>query len=248
MSQLTTNTASLQAILEQVNALPERGNGEPVLQAKTVTPTASAQTVTPDSGYDGLSAVYITAIADVEQAEPSITFSSSALITATVKQSTGYVSGGTKTATKQLTRRAATYIMPGTSDQIIRSGRYLTGDQTIRGDANLVPANIAEGVSIFGVTGTHSGGSASTATVTITSSAPSEGGVYYVTADGREYVDAPEFGESVSLTCVVPSFLCSTIMTMSYNIDGPTGTEMVHTEGDTALIYITGDTSIDVMG
>ena len=56
-------------------------------------------------------------------------------------------------------KSAATYT-PGTSNQIISSGQYLSGAQTIKGDANLVADNIKSGVSIFGVTGTlQSGGS-----------------------------------------------------------------------------------------
>ena len=47
---------------------------------------------------------------------------------------------------------------PTTSNQIISAGQYLQGDQTIKGDANLVAENIKSGVSIFGITGTHSGG------------------------------------------------------------------------------------------
>ena len=38
----------------------------------------------------------------------------------------------------------------------------MTGAQTIKGDENLVPSNIADGVEIFGVTGMHSGGSSAT--------------------------------------------------------------------------------------
>ena len=53
---------------------------------------------------------------------------------------------------------AQTYT-PGTINQTISAGYFLSGDQTIAGDANLVAENIAQGVSIFGVTGTHSGGS-----------------------------------------------------------------------------------------
>ena len=49
-------------------------------------------------------------------------------------------------------KTAATYT-PTTSDQTIAAGQYLSGAQTIQGDANLTPANIASGVSIFGVQG-----------------------------------------------------------------------------------------------
>lgn len=51
---------------------------------------------------------------------------------------------------------AATYT-PGRSNQTIGAGQYLTGAQTIRGDANLLAANIKKGVSIFGVEGEWEG-------------------------------------------------------------------------------------------
>lgn len=54
-------------------------------------------------------------------------------------------------------KSAATYI-PGTSDQTISSGYYLTGAQTIKGDSNLVASNIKSGVSIFGVNGSLADG------------------------------------------------------------------------------------------
>ena len=104
-------------------------------------------------------------------ANPSITVSSGGLITASVSESqsvtptvsAGYVSSGTAgtvsvsgSATEQLTVQAAQTIMPSTSDQTISAGTYLTGAQTIKGDADLVASNIKAGVDIFGVEGTLS--------------------------------------------------------------------------------------------
>lgn len=94
------------------------GGGTPSLQSKTATPTTSQQTITPDTGYDGLSSVTVGAISP--------------------------------------TKAAQTYT-PGTTNQTIAAGRWLTGAQTIKGDANLVAGNIKSGVSIFGVTGTYEG-------------------------------------------------------------------------------------------
>lgn len=52
---------------------------------------------------------------------------------------------------------AAKTYTPGTSNQTIAAGQYLSGAQTIKGDANLKAANIKNGVSIFGITGTYEG-------------------------------------------------------------------------------------------
>lgn len=95
----------------------------------------------------------------VEVATPMIEVSAGGLITAKTEQEKGYVPGGTKSATQQLTTQGAKTVTPGTTAQTaVASGRYTTGDVVVAGDANLVAENIAEGVSIFGVTGTHSGG------------------------------------------------------------------------------------------
>lgn len=51
--------------------------------------------------------------------------------------------------------QGAQTIMPSTSNQTIDSGRYLSGTQTISGDANLLAENIVAGKSIFGVVGSY---------------------------------------------------------------------------------------------
>ena len=60
-----------------------------------------------------------------------------------------------------VTKKSAATYTPGTSDQSIASGQYLSGTQTIKGDANLVAGNIKSGVNIFGVTGTYAAGGSS---------------------------------------------------------------------------------------
>ena len=104
--------------------------GGPTLQSKTVSPSESTQTVSPDSGYDGLSKVTVNAI------------------------SSTYVGS-------DVTKKSAATYTPKTTDQSIASGQYLSGTQTIKGDANLVARNIKSGVNIFGVTGTYAGGGSS---------------------------------------------------------------------------------------
>ena len=68
---------------------------------------------------------------------------------------TAYGGNGTKYSGSISSKSAQTYT-PTTSDQTISSGQYLSGAQTIKGDANLVASNIAKNVQIFGVTGSLS--------------------------------------------------------------------------------------------
>lgn len=49
-------------------------------------------------------------------------------------------------------------ISPGTADIVLSQGSFLIDKVTIKGDANLKAANIAQGVTIFGIAGTHAGG------------------------------------------------------------------------------------------
>ena len=68
---------------------------------------------------------------------------------------TAYVNGSKITGS--ISSKAAATYTPGTSDQTIASGQYLSGAQTVKGDSNLVAGNIKSGVSIFGVAGTYTG-------------------------------------------------------------------------------------------
>lgn len=60
-----------------------------------------------------------------------------------------------------VTKKSAATYTPSTSNQTIAASQYLSGAQTIKGDANLVAGNIKSGVSIFGVIGTYAGGGSS---------------------------------------------------------------------------------------
>nr|DAV11603.1 MAG TPA: tail protein [Caudoviricetes sp.] len=78
---------------------------------------------------------------------------------------TAYVNGNLIEGS--ITSKPATIYTPSTKNQIINAGQYLSGNQTIEGDENLIAANIKNGVNIFGITGTHAGASELTeATVT----------------------------------------------------------------------------------
>ena len=88
-------------------------------------------------------------LSEVTQATPGISVSSSGLITASVTQSGGIVSSGTKSATKQLSSND---------------------------DYNFVPEKIKKGYSIFGVTGTLE--YIEPATVTVTNNYNNNNGIY----------------------------------------------------------------------
>ena len=77
---------------------------EPNLQAKTnISPTTSSQTITADSGYDGLSSVQINAMPSGTAGTPTATKGTvnnhSVSVTPSVTNTTGYITGGTKTGT-----------------------------------------------------------------------------------------------------------------------------------------------------
>ena len=152
------------------------------------------------------------ALPEVEQVTPSITVSTAGLITASATQESGVVKAGTKSSTQQLTTKSAQTYTPSTSNQTISSGRYLTGTQTIKGDANLIASNIKSGVSIFNVAGSYTG--ATLPTLTTPASASN-------ILSGKEAIDSS--GNIITGTMTNKGTTNGTISTKSGSYTIPTG-------------------------
>lgn len=117
---------------------------------------STQQTKSVDSGSATAPATITGSSASVSTGTNTLTLSKTISVTPTV--TAGYVASGTAgnssvSLTASVTTKAAATITPTTSDQTIASGTYLTGAQTISGDANLQAAYIKSGISIFGVAG-----------------------------------------------------------------------------------------------
>ncbi len=72
---------------------------------------------------------------------------------------TSYAGADKNIKTGAIPIKAEATITPGTAAQTIAAGQYLSGEQTIQGDANLLAENIKSGISIFGVAGSLAGNS-----------------------------------------------------------------------------------------
>lgn len=131
--------------------------------------TVSGATVTAPAGYYASAASAsvpngsATAPATISGTSASVTTGTNTLtltksVSVTPTVSAGYVASGTAgnssvSLTASVTTKAAATITPGTSDQEIAAGTYVTGKQTIKGDANLKAENIVSGKTIFSVAG-----------------------------------------------------------------------------------------------
>lgn len=141
---------------QTISAIPSNyvGSGVTTKGATTITPSTSAQTAV-SAGTYATGNITVSAMPNGALSELTIN-ESTGLVTSGVTTS-GYISNSA-TKTLQLNTKSAATITPTTTDQTVSAGQYLVGAQTIQGDVNLIPANIASGVSIFGVTGTYQGG------------------------------------------------------------------------------------------
>jgi hypothetical protein len=92
---------------------------------------------------------------------PSVDLSGVTATAADVLSGKAFVNSSGTLVSGSIPKKAAQIYTPGTADQTIAAGRYLNGAQTIKGDANLKAENIADGVTLFGVAGTHKGGGGS---------------------------------------------------------------------------------------
>lgn len=94
------------------------------------TPTVSANVVTIPYGFYSQSTT--ASIPTVAQAVPTISVSSSGLITATAMQSAGYVATGVQDATQQLTTKSAATITPTEQEQVaVNANVYTTGQVVV---------------------------------------------------------------------------------------------------------------------
>lgn len=158
------------------------GAGAAKLQKKTVTPTESQQTVTPDTGYDGMSQVTVEAVpagyigsgvtkkaaATYTPGTSNQTIGANQYLSGaqTIKGDSNLVAGnirsgvsifgvtGTVVAASSPNLQAKT-VTPGTSSQTVRpdSGYDGLSQVVVSGDYDLVSGNIISGKTIFGVPG-----------------------------------------------------------------------------------------------
>lgn len=171
---IDTSDATMTSGSQALNGVTSYANGVKVtgsIPSKSSTDlTASGATVTVPAGHYASQATKSVASgsvtapstitgtgATVSTGTNTLTLSKSVSVTPEVTTE-GYVSSGMSgnanvSLTASVPTKAAATITPGTTDQEIASGTYLTGKQTIKGDSDLKSSNIVAGATIFNVAG-----------------------------------------------------------------------------------------------
>lgn len=168
-SNLTANNIKKDVVIFGVTGSYEGSGGGNLQPVKEYTVSASGnQTISPDTGYDGIEEVALIvpagtatapssisgSLADISTDTNTLTLLKTVSVTPNVSTA-GYISSGTAgdslvSLTASVTTKGATTYHPSTSDQTISSSTYLTGAQTIKGVtiSGLSADNIVSGVTV----------------------------------------------------------------------------------------------------
>lgn len=160
-SQMLDGVTAYAGDTKVIGGIPSRSGSDLTVSGATVTVPAGNYE---QAATKSVAAGSATAPASVSGTSAGVTTGTNTLtltktVSVTPSVTAGYVSSGTAgnvdvSLTASVTTKGAAIITPTTTDQTVAAGTYLTGTQTVKGDANLQPGNIVAGKTIFNIAGT----------------------------------------------------------------------------------------------